>query len=36
MLGEHIGGGESDYTRYDAAIVERSAQWFADSGRLGG
>jgi len=35
MLGEHIGGGESDYTRYDAAIVERSAQWFADQAASG-
>ncbi|MFV0383346.1 sulfatase-like hydrolase/transferase, partial [Paracoccus sp. (in: a-proteobacteria)] len=30
MLGENIGPGESDYTRYDRAVAARTRQWFAD------
>lgn len=30
MLGEYIGPGESDYTRYDEAVVARSGEWFRD------
>ena len=28
MLGEYIGPGESDYTRYDEAVVARTMEWF--------
>ena len=35
MLGEYIGPGESDYTRYDAAVVARAVQWLADKARGG-
>jgi len=28
MLGEYIGPGESDYTRYDEAVVARAEDWF--------
>ena len=27
MLGEHIGPGESDYTRYDEAVVKKTLEW---------
>ena len=30
MLGEYIGPGSSKYTEYDAAVVDRSRQWFRD------
>ncbi|MEM7242752.1 MAG: sulfatase-like hydrolase/transferase [Pseudomonadota bacterium] len=30
MLGDYIGPGESDYTRYDTAVVDRAIQWFSD------
>lgn len=30
MLGDYIGPGESDYTRYDAAVVKHSIDWFAE------
>ena len=29
MLGDYIGAGESDYTRYDEAVVARASEWFA-------
>lgn len=34
MLGDVIGGGESAYTRYDAAVVEASVDWFAEKARM--
>ena len=30
MLGDYIGPGESDYTRYDEAVVARTERWLAD------
>ena len=30
MLGDYIGPGESPYTRYDRAVVERTRQWFRE------
>jgi choline-sulfatase len=30
MLGNYIGAGDSDYTRYDSAVTERTVQWFRD------
>ena len=36
MLGEYIGPGESDYTRYDEAVTARAERWLserADTGR---
>ena len=30
MLGEYIGPGESKYTEYDRAVVDRTVQWLAD------
>lgn len=33
MLGEHIGPGESDYTRYDQAIADLAVAWLHDQGR---
>lgn len=33
MLGETIGPGESDYTRYDHAIADRAVTWLRDKGR---
>ncbi len=30
MLGDYIGPGDSKYTEYDAAVVSRTRQWFAD------
>lgn len=34
MLGEYIGPGESNYTRYDAAVTERTERWLADAAAL--
>lgn len=31
MMGEYIGPGESDYTKYDAAVTDRTCDWLADS-----
>ena len=31
MLGPYIGAGESNYTRYDAAVTERARSWFAEA-----
>ncbi len=31
MLGPYIGPGESSYTRYDRAVVDRTRQWLADA-----
>jgi choline-sulfatase len=33
MLGEHIGRGESSYTRYDRAVTDRAVQWLHEAGR---
>ncbi len=33
MLGEYIGPGESDYTRYDEAVVARTGEWFRDKAK---
>jgi choline-sulfatase len=33
MLGEYIGPGESDYTRYDQAIADRAVAWLREHGR---
>jgi choline-sulfatase len=33
MLGDYIGPGESDYTRYDQAIADRAVAWLHDKGR---
>ncbi|MFN3349150.1 sulfatase-like hydrolase/transferase [Pseudorhodoplanes sp.] len=33
MLGEHIGPGESDYTRYDHAIADLAVDWLSTTGR---
>tara|TARA_R110000751_G_scaffold254230_1_gene353684 strand:+ start:4302 stop:5735 length:1434 start_codon:yes stop_codon:yes gene_type:complete len=33
MLGPYIGPGESSYTRYDTAVVERACEWFADAAK---
>lgn len=33
MLGPYIGPGESNYTRYDTAVVSHATQWFADAAR---
>ncbi len=30
MLGDYIGPGESSYTRYDKAVVERAERWFCE------
>lgn len=30
MLGDYIGPGQSKYTEYDAAVVERTVQWLGD------
>ncbi len=30
MLGPEIGAGESDYTRYDRAVVARAQEWFVE------
>ena len=30
MLGPKIGGGESEYTRYDTAVVQQTEAWLAD------
>ena len=30
MLGDYIGPGESDYTRYDAAVADRAVNWIKD------
>ena len=30
MLGDYIGPGESNYTRYDTAVVEESIKWFKE------
>lgn len=30
MLGDEIGAGESAYTRYDRAVVDRTLDWFAE------
>lgn len=35
MLGEYIGAGQSDYTRYDEAVVARASQWFEDKAASG-
>lgn len=32
MLGEHIGPGESDYTRYDRAVTDLAIDWLKDKG----
>lgn len=32
MLGEYIGPGESDYTRYDQAIADLAVEWLRDKG----
>lgn len=31
MLGPYIGPGESNYTRYDSAVVTRACEWFTDA-----
>jgi choline-sulfatase len=31
MLGDYIGPGESDYTRYDRAIADRAVSWLQDT-----
>lgn len=33
MLGDYIGPGESDYTRYDHAITDLAVDWLHDKGR---
>src|SRR5262245_33361456 len=33
MLGDYIGPGESDYTRYDQAITDLAVAWLLDKGR---
>jgi choline-sulfatase len=33
MLGEHIGAGESDYTRYDQAVTDLAIDWIKGRGR---
>jgi choline-sulfatase len=33
MLGNYIGPGESDYTRYDQAIADRAVAWLHDTGK---
>jgi choline-sulfatase len=33
MLGEHIGPGESDYTRYDQAVTDLAIDWIKGRGR---
>lgn len=33
MLGEYIGPGESDYTRYDQAIADHAVAWLSEHGR---
>ncbi len=35
MLGEYIGPGESTYTRYDAAVVDRTEAWLTDAAARG-
>ena len=35
MLGEYIGPGESDYTRYDEAVTARAEQWLAERAGTG-
>ncbi len=35
LLGETIGPGQSAYTRYDAAVVERTERWFAERAARG-
>lgn len=30
LLGDYIGPGESSYTKYDKAVVDRTERWFAD------
>jgi len=35
MLGDYIGPGDSKYTDYDAAVVKRTKQWFADRAASG-
>ncbi|MDU8927122.1 sulfatase-like hydrolase/transferase [Alisedimentitalea sp. MJ-SS2] len=35
MLGEYIGPGQSKYTEYDAAVTERTGQWFAQRAASG-
>ena len=29
MLGDYIGAGESDYTRYDASVADRAVRWLS-------
>jgi choline-sulfatase len=36
MLGEHIGAGESDYTRYDHAVTDLAVDWLRDRAGQGG
>ena len=31
MMGDYVGPGESDYTRYDRAVTEKACQWLADA-----
>lgn len=33
MLGEHIGAGESEYTRYDQAVTDLAIEWIEGRGR---
>lgn len=33
MLGPYIGPGDSNYTRYDTAVVSRATEWFADAAK---
>ena len=35
MLGEYIGPGESDYTRYDEAVTARAERWLAERAGTG-
>lgn len=35
MLGDYIGPGESKYTEYDAAVTQRTKQWFAERAASG-
>ena len=32
MMGDYVGPGESDYTRYDAAVTARTCDWLAEAG----
>lgn len=36
MLGDYIGPGESDYTRYDHAIADHAVEWLNDKTKTGG